>query len=114
MFRHKKCSQVVSVDLSKSIALLSPINFDRDGIKIVAINFVKTNSKPVYFCSACSCNIENTELYGYCMECGKFFDLKVLFRLSKSGGMYCASCIDGNFKGESRKNLLEISSNIEI
>jgi len=107
MFIHKKCSNRVFLDFSKNISLIMPINITKDGIFPMqgSLRLKNNDVKAEYRCIICDEIVDLDDMVAGCMECGKIYPLKELFRLGRSSGIYCGDCQERYFPGESKTSL---------
>lgn len=113
-FTHDKCKSVVYLDLTDNIKFLVNYGIDRNSLIIGSgdIVVINDNFDSKFFCPTCNKHIEFSELIHNCFQCGKVFNLKNLFKGSKSGGVYCSDCSKIYLSDESIKNLSLIISHV--
>src|SRR3970040_754919 len=101
---HDKCSELVYIDLSGIITLISRFCISPGGLKVgMGTIKLKSNLKEgdvIIYCMACDRKVEMKELLHNCFHCGKLLRVLNLFYLEKSGGVYCENCCKKYFSDE--------------
>src|SRR3972149_5934286 len=106
---HDKCSELVYIDLSGIIRLISRFCISPGGLKVGTGTIkLKSNIKDgdiTIYCTTCDRKVEINELLHNCFHCGKLFKVLDLFSLEKSGGIYCGKCCERQFSDERKFSL---------
>ncbi len=92
---HKVCGNQVLLNLTPNIRLTTGISISNNGLKIGMgdLEVINEDFSGEFICIRCG-KVELVDIQCFCSNCGHFFDLKNMYKLKNSGGVYCGTCVD--------------------
>ena len=99
MLFHKKCGDLLKLDLGKSVKCLAEFTvvgkFTAKPVRIELMLVTDKSVPIVFYCKKCHRVVEkDEEMVCRCDRCGDIHDSKTMKIPADSGGLFCEECIE--------------------